>query len=106
MLLSNMTKSLSIARKLMQTEIPEITGLYMLQLLEAFCRGSSHNPHAEFHFLASVFGNVSLTKEGREFFVSSDRNYPIKKMLCFLNHPNLIRRGGAVVTVKYLIIIF
>ena len=58
-LLSNLTKSITAARHLLQVDEPKLTGLFLLQLVEIFCRGRHFNPEADFHFLASVFANVT-----------------------------------------------
>lgn len=62
MLLSNITKSAAVCRILAQLNDDVLRGLFLLQLIEAFSRGRTHNPEADFHFLASVFANVSLVK--------------------------------------------
>jgi hypothetical protein len=60
MLLANLTRVTAASRILLQLSCPQITGLYVLQLIEVFCRGKAHNEIAEFDFLASVFANVTL----------------------------------------------
>jgi len=63
-----------------------------------------YNKEAEFHFLASVFANVSMTPQGRRdyFLVSAsyDNVVPLSKLISFTEHPNVIRRGGVISCIK------
>ncbi|KAI0917867.1 hypothetical protein AcW1_006885 [Taiwanofungus camphoratus] len=65
---------------------------------------------ADLHFLSSVFANLSITPEGRMFFLTplsvdlmksiEDLEYPLTKLLVFTEHQNPIRRGGVASTLK------
>lgn len=67
------------------------------------------------NFLASVFANVTIIPKGREFFVTRQadndtdlsaeaaaRQYPVGRIMLYTEHPDLIRRGGVVSTMKNL----
>ncbi|OAD81379.1 hypothetical protein PHYBLDRAFT_184601 [Phycomyces blakesleeanus NRRL 1555(-)] len=110
MLLSNMTKSESICVKLLEMKtnpLPELceSDKVMDQLVEAFHRGhkKAYNPQAEYHFLASVFSNVSGIRLGRVYFLEPskyDGLAPLTKLQIFTEDKNIIRRGGVDSTVK------
>ncbi|EEB96413.1 hypothetical protein MPER_04460, partial [Moniliophthora perniciosa FA553] len=88
-------------------------------LLDAFVQGArvdeiqdySKRPRkASLHFLASVFGNLTSSPTGREFFLTprpsnpidpnSDPEYPLAKIVSFTEHKDTIRRGGVASTIK------
>ncbi|GJJ11446.1 hypothetical protein Clacol_005679 [Clathrus columnatus] len=67
----------------------------------------------ELHFLSSVFANLSLTPNGRLFFLtpisvdllgpntnSKQVEYPISKVISFTEHKDTIRRGGVAAVIK------
>ena len=67
MLLSNITKNEVIAAKLLSLNVQPIQDLSssaqaMDQLIDVFVKGPNkeYNKEAEFHFLASVFANMSV----------------------------------------------
>ncbi|KAI8364429.1 hypothetical protein BD560DRAFT_403131 [Blakeslea trispora] len=108
MLLSNMTKYEPTCVKVIQAtakplEICSSTRL-LDQLVEVFHKGykKEYNPEAEFHFLASVFSNVSSIRLGRVFMIerAHDNLSPLTKIQIFTEDPNVIRRGGADSTIK------
>ncbi|KAI8055209.1 hypothetical protein BDF22DRAFT_675923 [Syncephalis plumigaleata] len=87
--------------------VPPVDGLStsaraLTQLLEVF--NKQYNKQADYHFLASVFANITLTKDGRAYFLEEDAEQggmlPIVKLICFTEHPAVIRRGGVIVTIK------
>ncbi|KAJ3772250.1 hypothetical protein FB446DRAFT_788857 [Lentinula raphanica] len=66
-------------------------------------------------FLAGAFANIASVPEGREFFGTPIRStplrfengkgaegvkYPLAHLLPFIDHPNVIRRGGMVSTIR------
>ncbi|PWN23393.1 DUF383-domain-containing protein [Microstroma glucosiphilum] len=57
------------------------------------------------HFLASVFANVSALPLGRTFFTtplnaSLQSTLPLVRLFPYTEHPDLIRRGGCISTLK------
>ncbi|KAI9595615.1 hypothetical protein BDF19DRAFT_422488 [Syncephalis fuscata] len=111
MLLSNLTKEKTIAVKLIAAAVPSVETLSdkstraLTQLLEVFVRGSNkmYNKNADYHYLASVFANITLVSDGRSYFFEDEEQdgmLPIAKLICFTEHPAVIRRGGVIVTLK------
>ncbi len=119
MLLSNMTKNPSIALKLIpdaaapptekKSEEVQNNGIvktqYLDNLLEVFVRGDSkkYNPNATFHFLSCVFSNVSALPLGAAYFLAPsavDGSLRLSKVWGYTEHPDEIRRGGCVSTIK------
>ncbi|CAG8471883.1 8440_t:CDS:10 [Funneliformis mosseae] len=111
MLLSNITKDETVAAKLLSLKVRPIKDLSnssqtIGQLTDVFVRGfeKKYNKEAEFHFLASVFANVTMLPQGRDFFLSnassSENVTPLSKLIVFTEHPNIIRRGGVVSCIK------
>ncbi|RKO87495.1 hypothetical protein BDK51DRAFT_40559 [Blyttiomyces helicus] len=112
MLLNNLTESASIAQRLVpQTPLNAAspsapTRTHQLDnLLEVFVRGAgkTYNPNAEYHFLAGVFANVTATGGGSHYMLRKsgvDGVMRLAKVLAFTEHPNRIRRHGAVATLK------
>ncbi|ORE06305.1 DUF383-domain-containing protein [Rhizopus microsporus var. microsporus] len=104
MLLSNMTKYESTCVKIIQGKVEPLEGLskstrLLDHLVEVFHKGykKEYNPEAEFHFLASVFSNVSSIRLGRVFMIEpseADQLSPLTKLQIFSEDPNVIRRGG------------
>ncbi|CAG8494321.1 1220_t:CDS:10 [Dentiscutata erythropus] len=75
------------------------------QLVDVFVKGlnRAYNKEAEFHFLASVFTNVTMLPQGREYFLitaSYEDVIPLSKLIVFTEHPNIIRRGGVISCLK------
>ncbi|OZJ04226.1 hypothetical protein BZG36_02963 [Bifiguratus adelaidae] len=110
MLLSNLTKHADVSSKVLETKVKPLPELstsenLMDHLVEVFLKGvdMAYNPEADFHFLASVFANISLSQAGRDYFLTKAKHddlYPISKITCFSEHKNVIRRGGADTTMK------
>lgn len=105
MLLSNISKSPLVCASLLQKS-PGSDTYHADHLLKVFVRGTNkeYNPDAEFHFLANVFANMtSNLPEARQFFME---NFPeseemrLSKLICFVEHENIYRRGGAISTIK------
>ena len=99
MLLNNMSKSVSVCRLLLQ-DTSKTSGSLVVPLIEVFGMGKAHNQHATFDFLAPVFANLTLVRVGRDVFLGEHFGYPLHKLICFTEHPNLIRRGGVISTIK------
>lgn len=108
MLLSNLTREKSIAEDLVEASLAVPPGEIcpssrLLDLLtEVFVKAQGYNNKAEFHFLASVFANLTLLPKGREYFLqmSALGDIPITKLMIYTEHENLIRRGGVISTIK------
>lgn len=110
MLLSNMTKYEPTCVKVIQATAEPVEGLsqstrLLDQLVEAFHKGykKEYNPEAEFHFLASVFSNVSSIRLGRVFMIERapvDNISPLTKLQIFTEDRSVIRRGGVVSVIK------
>lgn len=59
MLLSNLTKSQEVARLLLQSDDACLMGFYVVNLMQIFERHLKVN---DFHFLASVFANLTTVR--------------------------------------------
>ncbi|KAI9291484.1 DUF383-domain-containing protein [Neoconidiobolus thromboides FSU 785] len=99
MLLSNLSKNEQVAVTLLKIENS------VEDLTDVFVKGSQklYNKHAEFHFLASVFANVTQFEFARRYFLEKserDRLLPITRLMVFTEHPNIIRRGGVISAIK------
>ncbi|OAQ35146.1 eukaryotic protein [Linnemannia elongata AG-77] len=109
MLLSNMCKNDSIATKVLALEAKPVAGLTngttaVAQLADIFLKGTdkSYNPNCTYDFLASVFATLAVLPQGRSLLFTKDEASlsPLSKIVCFTEHPNLIRRGGCITTIK------
>ncbi|KAK3834287.1 MAG: hypothetical protein JOS17DRAFT_738581 [Linnemannia elongata] len=109
MLLSNMCKNDGIATKVLALEGKPVAGLTtgttaVAQLADIFLKGTdkSYNPNCTYDFLASVFATLAALPLGRSLLFTKDENRlsPLSKIVCFTEHPNLIRRGGCITTIK------
>lgn len=110
MLLSNMTKFEPTCVKVIQATAEPVEGLsastrLLDQLVEAFHVGfeRKYNPEANFHFLASVFSNVSSIRLGRVFMIERSKHDnlpPLTKIQIFTENSNVVRRGGSDSVVK------
>jgi hypothetical protein len=103
MLMNNLSKHDLVQNRLLPRESD--TGTQKLDnLLEIFNRGeTSFNPNAKFHFLAGVFANISASPQGCKFFLGHstvDNTLRLTKLVIFTEHPNLVRRGGVISTLK------
>ncbi|KAI9209911.1 uncharacterized protein BJ171DRAFT_594922 [Polychytrium aggregatum] len=120
MLLNNLSKYTPITLKLVpednynnpvakstddNSDAPKKRTHQLDNLLEVFVRGESKkfNPDAEYHFLAGVFANIASTRVGMVYFQGRsnvDQQLRLSKITAYTEHPNIIRRGGCVSTVK------
>ncbi|KAF9145716.1 hypothetical protein BGX30_007309 [Mortierella sp. GBA39] len=109
MLLSNMCKNDGIAAKVLALEGKPVAGLTagttaVAQLADIFLKGTDkgYNPNCTYDFLASVFATLAVLPRGRSLLFTKDENNlsPLSKIVCFTEHPNLIRRGGCITTIK------
>ncbi|RUS28491.1 hypothetical protein BC938DRAFT_481820 [Jimgerdemannia flammicorona] len=113
MLLSNLTKYEPICTGILDATAKPMEGLsssfrLIDHLVDAFVKGvdKAYNPEAEFHFLASVFANLTSLPKGRFAFIDKakyDNLSPLNKLVCFTEHQNIIRRGGVISTIKYVL---
>ncbi|KAG8756469.1 hypothetical protein FRC14_003043 [Serendipita sp. 396] len=84
-------------------------------LIDAFASSAtleheSTQRKGKLHFLASVFANISTQPQGREFLLTPCKSIcttkeakieaPLSSLLPFTEHPDTIRRGGVVSTIK------
>ncbi|KAJ3150074.1 hypothetical protein HK101_001996 [Irineochytrium annulatum] len=121
MVLNNMTKSPTIAAKLIPDDTtPEPTTTsdentpptpqqprtqYLDNLLEVFVRGSErlYNPSASYHFLAGVLANLSAHPRGARCLKARSRVdgvIRLAKVIPFTEHKDEHRRSGVVATIK------
>ncbi|KAI7869964.1 hypothetical protein BDF14DRAFT_1777945 [Spinellus fusiger] len=110
MLLSNMTKHEPLCVQLLTFKTNPMPNLCQSEsildhLVEAFHRGHkrAYNSAAEFHFLGSVFSNISGIRHGRVYFLTPslhDALAPLTKLQIFSEDDNVIRRGGVDSTIK------
>ncbi|PAV19997.1 hypothetical protein PNOK_0493100 [Pyrrhoderma noxium] len=90
-------------------------------LIQAFVQGANVDEplekrprKANLHFLSSVFANITMSSAGRIFFLSplpidplttspenGEMEYPLSQLVPFVEHPDLIRRGGVASTLKH-----
>lgn len=99
------------------TRMPECIRVMLMEshrgdldgLVEVFCKAEGYHPQAHFHFLASVFANLSMTMAGRLYFLQASerlkgeeerRGRPLQRLVLFTQHENIIRRGGVLSTIK------
>ena len=113
MLLSNLTQEERIGRQLMNMTDQDLVNdlssdddfintIWLDNCLQAFLNGRNYNSAADYHFLASVFANLSRYPSVRVYLLSSTNSSssPLRKLLSSLQHPNVIRRGGIASMVK------
>ncbi|ORZ11034.1 hypothetical protein BCR41DRAFT_356711 [Lobosporangium transversale] len=109
MLLSNMCKNDKIANKILNMTGKPVEGLTVAtsvvgQLADIFLKGNekNYNPQCNYDFLASVFATLATIPLGRTQLFAKDSGglSPLSKIVCFTEHPNLIRRGGVITTIK------
>ncbi|KAG0024745.1 hypothetical protein BGZ80_008903 [Entomortierella chlamydospora] len=109
MLLSNMCKNEKISSKILNMGGKPVEGLTtgttaVAQLADIFLKGTdkSYNPQCNYDFLASVFATLATFPLGRTLLFAKDDNElsPLSKIVCFTEHPNVIRRGGVITTIK------
>ncbi|GAA5877287.1 hypothetical protein JCM16303_006229 [Sporobolomyces ruberrimus] len=85
------------------TSEDEILALDLLLEVHLKGEGKKYNPNANYDFLASVFANISLFPQGRNFLLAApDASVepPLSKLISFTEHPSPIRRGGVASTIK------
>ncbi|KAF9582971.1 hypothetical protein BGW38_010505 [Lunasporangiospora selenospora] len=109
MLLSNVCKNESSAAKVLSLEAKPIEGLTAAtnavgQLSDIFMKGTdkNYNPQCNYDFLASVFATLAALPLGRTLLFKKDSEglSPLSKIVCFTEHPSIIRRGGVITTIK------
>lgn len=107
MLLNNLTKSSQIINILLPKNqaTTQTRTKHLDNLLEVFVRGvdKEFNPNANFHFLSGVFANVSATPSGAEFLLGKstvDSSRRLSRLVVFIEHENLVRRGGVISVLK------
>ncbi|KAG0370896.1 hypothetical protein BC939DRAFT_460452 [Gamsiella multidivaricata] len=109
MLLSNMCKNDNVSGKVLNLSGKPVEGLTTAtsavgQLADIFLKGTDkgYNPQCNFDFLASVFATLATFPKGRTLLFAKDDNAlsPLSKIVCFTEHPSVIRRGGVITTIK------
>ncbi|KAF9435856.1 hypothetical protein BGZ76_005379, partial [Entomortierella beljakovae] len=109
MLLSNMSKNDSISTKILKLTGKPVEGLTtstgaVAQLAEVFLKGvdKGYNPQCNYDFLASVFATLATLPQGRTLLFTKDEDSlsPLSKIVCFTEHPSVVRRGGVITTIK------
>lgn len=98
MLLSNCTRSLGAAARVLELEAGELMGRHFMQLVQAFC-GQRGYDLDKLAWLGTVFSNITQLPQGRTYFVRRSC-VMLRAILPFLDHPNTIRRGGVAGTVR------
>ncbi|KAG4104570.1 hypothetical protein H8356DRAFT_1639848 [Neocallimastix lanati (nom. inval.)] len=112
MLLSNLSKSEIVADKLLpRADLDDSTKLRtefttIGKLVDVFVRGESNklNKFANYDHLSGVFANITKLPQGRKHFLrnveDSEYNCLLGNIICFTEHPSLLRRGGVISTIK------
>ena len=98
MLLSNITKDEQAAKKILNAETQPTDGLSSStraidQLLDAFVKGpnNSYNKNANFHFLASVFADITIVSNYIGLIFSTAY---LSLLHLFTPHPSLTVTAG------------
>lgn len=99
-ILSNLSRSEKGAEELFkvltQSEASKSpgSGMTLYQLVDIFDQWKSYNKHANFHYLASVFLNLSQVKQARQLFLDKSKCI-LPKLLPYTHFAEShIRRGG------------
>eukprot|EP00124_Ichthyophonus_hoferi_P004906 Ihof_evm4s607 gene=Ihof_evmTU4s607 len=71
----------------------------LYRLLNAFCNEKYNKCNQGLHWLAAVFSNITQQMIGRSAVTDKNR-FAIQRLLSFIQHPESIRRGGVVGTVR------
>lgn len=108
-ILSNLSRSkkgaealFRILMKAKAREEPNNTMLIFYQLVDIFNQWKSYNKHANFHYLASVFLNLTQVREARQLFLDKTKCI-LPKLLPYTHFVDShIRRGGIVGLLKNL----
>lgn len=103
MLLNNLSRNEIVADVLLPDE--EQKGTQMIDnMLEVFNKKEyTFNKSASFNFLGGVFANISTSPKGCKFFLGKstvDSSVRLSKLVCFIEHPDVMRRGGVISTLK------
>lgn len=97
MLLSNISKRESAVTTILSMKLNNKSVMEIL--MDIFCLSRNYNSNADFHFLASVFADITRIGEGRLFFVENNAKF-LHDLLPFTVHENLIRKGGSISAIK------
>jgi hypothetical protein len=104
MLLNNLSRHESIANILLPQDDLLVKTHSIDNMLQVFnSKEYSLNTNANFDFLAGVFANLSSSPKGCKFFLGKstfDSSLRLSKLVCFTEHPNVMRRGGVISTLK------
>ena len=104
MLLANLSKLGSVCNRLLPTGEEAKTEI-VDSLLDIFVKGDLQvwNKSANFDFLAGVFNNITTCPQGCQFFLhksTMDSALRLTKLMVFVEHSSIIRRGGCVGAIK------
>jgi len=98
MILSNLTRSNEGSKAVLDVLQSDNSTVQLHQLIGLFCT----NKTAKFHYLATVFSNVSQLPSGRKLFLDPQQCV-LQRLLPFINYQDsLVRRGGIVGLVRNL----
>jgi hypothetical protein len=105
MLLNNLSKHESFLLDTLLPKQDDITTSLLDNLIEIFLRGEGKrfNQNADFHFISGVLSNLTMFTPGARFMLGKskvDDQYRLLKVICFLGHENLYRRGGCASVIK------
>ncbi|KAF9978443.1 hypothetical protein BGZ73_002339 [Actinomortierella ambigua] len=109
MLLSNMSKRESIADKIIDMTLKPVDGITtwttaLGQLADVFNKGADkgYNKECNYDFLSGVFATIAMLPKGRTLLFQKDQDgvSALSKVVCFTEHPSVIRRGGSITTIK------
>ena len=98
MVLSNLTQSSEGSKAVLDVLQDENSKIKLHQLIGVFCTSKT----AKFHYLATVFSNISQLTSGRKLFLDRQQCV-LQRLLPFVHfHDSVIRRGGIVGLVRNL----
>ena len=98
MVISNLTQSSEGSKTVLDVLQDENSTINLHQLINVFCT----NRAAKFHYMATVFSNISQLLSGRKLFLDRQQCL-LQRLLPFIHYQDsLIRRGGIVGLVRNL----
>jgi len=110
MLLANLTKRREAFNLLHNTQVDtgngnsstasSKPGAAISAFVHAFAMGRQYNSRADFHYLASVFANITQYVEARQLLIADENDNLLRFLLPSLSSEYFIRRGGVASTLK------
>ncbi|XP_013379212.1 protein HGH1 homolog isoform X2 [Lingula anatina] len=99
MLLSNLSRPLDCAKKMVEVIQKEKETLGFDKLIQVFCT-EGYNPKAKLHHLGPFLCNLTQIPEARQFILNKD-GCVIQRLLPYTQYPeSVVRRRGIVATLK------